>query len=104
MQRDSLGVATSPARAWSIVALLWFTFLLNYIDQQTVFSIYPSLSRELGFTSVQLGLIGSVFLWVYSLSSAVTGRPCLGQMSDSTLVNLLIPKFKNEKQKLCPNM
>jgi MFS family permease len=74
MQVGSLGAATSPARAWSIVALLWFTFLLNYIDRQTVFSIYPSLSRELGFTSMQLGLIGSVFLWVYSLSSAVTGR------------------------------
>jgi sugar phosphate permease len=64
----------SPAHSWLVVALLWITFLLNYIDRQAVFSLYPSLQKDLGFTSAQLGLIGSVFLWVYSLSSVLTGR------------------------------
>ena len=66
--------AASPAHAWRVVALLWATFLLNYIDRQMVFSIYPSLRAGLGFTSGQLGLIGSTFLWVYSISSVATGR------------------------------
>lgn len=76
---DSIGVRSSPdgssrLRPWRIVALLWLAFLLNYIDRQAVFSIYPSLRHELHFTNLQLGLIGSIFLWVYSLSSVLTGR------------------------------
>src|SRR4051794_13731347 len=38
-----------------------------------VFSIYPALKADLGFTTVQLGLIGSVFTWVYSLAMPVAG-------------------------------
>ena len=35
---------------------------IYYIDRQVVFSIFPALRGDLGFTSVQLGLIGSIFL------------------------------------------
>jgi MFS family permease len=66
--------APSSTRAWGVVALLWVAFLLNYIDRQAVFSIYPSLRSDLRFTNGELGLIGSIFLWVYSVSSVVTGR------------------------------
>ncbi|MFN7935567.1 MAG: MFS transporter [Bryobacteraceae bacterium] len=57
-----------------LVALLWVALALNYIDRQMVFSIFPALKRELAFTDVQLGLIGSVFAWVYSLGMPVAGR------------------------------
>jgi MFS family permease len=66
--------AVGRGRAWAVVGLLWLAFLLNYIDRQVVFSIYPSLRAELGFTNATLGLIGSVFLWVYSASSGLMGR------------------------------
>src|ERR1700674_2608493 len=71
---DPYPSAAPAARAWRVVALLWLAFLLNYVDRQMVFSIYPSLRADLGFTHIQLGLIGSIFLWVYSLSSALMGR------------------------------
>ncbi|MBS1829044.1 MAG: MFS transporter [Acidobacteria bacterium] len=58
----------------ALVALLWVALALNYIDRQMVFSIFPALKRELAFTDVQLGLIGSVFAWVYSLGMPVAGR------------------------------
>ena len=58
----------------ALVALLWVALALNYIDRQMVFSIFPALKRELAFTDVQLGLIGSVFTWVYSLGMPVAGR------------------------------
>ncbi|MFN3325016.1 MAG: MFS transporter [Bryobacteraceae bacterium] len=57
-----------------LVALLWVALALNYIDRQMVFSIFPALKAELQFTDVQLGLIGSIFTWVYSLCMPVAGR------------------------------
>lgn len=61
----------------ALVALLWVALALNYIDRQMVFSIFPALKRDLQFTDVQLGLVGSVFTWVYSL-----GMPIAGRLSD----------------------
>jgi len=58
----------------ALVALLWVALALNYIDRQMVFSIFPALRRELQFTDVQLGLVGSVFTWVYALGMPVAGR------------------------------
>lgn len=68
--------ATKPAPrlAWALVGLLWLAFLINYVDRQIVFSIFPVLRRELGFSDTQLGLTGSLFIWVYSLAMPFTGR------------------------------
>lgn len=68
------GAPAEPSQAWRVVALLWFTYLINYIDRQVVFSIFAALRRDLGFSETQLGLAGSVFTWVYSLAMPVTGR------------------------------
>jgi len=59
---------------WGAVALLWVAYFLNYIDRQSVFSIFPALKSELHFTNTQLGLVGSIFTWVYSICMAVSGR------------------------------
>ncbi|MBV9223879.1 MAG: MFS transporter, partial [Acidobacteriaceae bacterium] len=59
---------------WSVVAVLWGAFVLNYIDRQIVFSLFPVLTRDLHFSAVQLGSIGTVFTWSYSLSMPVAGR------------------------------
>jgi MFS family permease len=56
------------------VAVLWFAFALNYLDRQMIFSMFPLLRRDLGLTDTQLGLVGTVFLWVYSLSMPLAGR------------------------------
>jgi MFS family permease len=66
--------ATGTPNAWILVGLLWLTYLINYTDRQSVFSIFPVLRRDLGFTYTQLGLIGSVFIWVYSLCTPFAGR------------------------------
>ena len=39
-----------------------------------IFSIFPILKSELRFTDAQLGLTGSVFLWVYGLCSPIAGQ------------------------------
>jgi MFS transporter, Spinster family, sphingosine-1-phosphate transporter len=61
-------------RAWVTVGVLWLAFLINYVDRQVVFSIFPALQRDLAFDNRQLGLIGAVFLWSYSFCLPISGR------------------------------
>jgi MFS family permease len=67
-------MAALPRRAWLMVGLLWIAYLINYVDRQVVFSMFPVLQRELRFSDAQLGLIGTVFIWVYSLCMPLMGR------------------------------
>ena len=53
---------------------MWVALLLNYADRQVIFSIFPVLKSELGFTDTQLGLTGSMFLWVYAVGSPIGGQ------------------------------
>jgi len=62
-----------PLSAWLILAVAWLTFLLAYTGRQAIYSIFPILKNDLGFSNVQLGLTGSIFLWVYSLGSPIGG-------------------------------
>jgi predicted MFS family arabinose efflux permease len=59
---------------WPVVGLLWIAFLINYLDRQVVFSIFPVLARDLHFSNTQLGLTGTVFTWVYCVSMPLAGR------------------------------
>ena len=64
-------------RAWLLLGFLWIAFCLNYCDRQLVSAIFPLLRSDLGFTNTQLGLTGSLFLWMYGL-----GSPLAGQLAD----------------------
>jgi MFS transporter, Spinster family, sphingosine-1-phosphate transporter len=64
---------TARQRAWLLVAVLWPVALLNYTDRQVVFSVFPLLSSQLGLSNVQLGLLSTVFLWVYGILSPISG-------------------------------
>ena len=66
--------ATRSAGPWRLVAVIWLGYVLNYVDRQVAFSIFPVLRQELGFSSSQLGLLGSLFIWTYSLVNLFSGR------------------------------
>ncbi len=75
----------TPARAptqrsatykWWVVAMLWFVCFFNYADRQAIFAVFPKLKEEFGFDPVQLGLIGSAFMWVYSAGAPFAGYLC----------------------------
>ena len=53
--------------------MLWCVVLLNYLDRQVVFSIFPLLQRDLNASSVQLGLVGTIFLLMYGVASPFAG-------------------------------
>ena len=75
---------------WRVVACLWIAFALNYIDRQAVFSIFPVLRKDLGFTSSQLGLIGTLFSWLYALCMPLAGYFADGLRRDRLIVISLV--------------
>lgn len=58
---------------WIVVGLLWLVCFFNYADRQAVFSVFPILKADLHLTDVQLGIIGSSFMWVYALAAPAAG-------------------------------
>jgi MFS family permease len=62
---------------WWVVFMLWFVCFFNYADRQAIFAVFPTLKKEFGFDTVELGLIGSAFMWVYAF-----GAPAGGIISD----------------------
>jgi MFS family permease len=58
---------------WSVVGMLWFVCFFNYADRQAMYSVFPKLKEEFGFDAVQLGLIGSAFMWVYAFGAPIAG-------------------------------
>jgi MFS family permease len=70
---------------WAVVGMLWFVCFFNYADRQAIFSVFPKLKSEFGFNAVQLGLIGSAFMWVYA-----AGAPFAGFLADRWPRNQLI--------------
>lgn len=73
---SSIRPAVSPSYKWWVVGMLWFICFFNYADRQAIFAIFPKLKEEFGFDKVQLGLIGSAFMWVYAFGAPLAGFIC----------------------------
>jgi MFS transporter, ACS family, D-galactonate transporter len=61
------GVAVRASRfRWFIVALLFVTTVINYVDRSSISIAGPAIREDLHLDSVELGLIFSAFAWAYS--------------------------------------
>lgn len=58
---------------WWVVVMLWFVCFFNYADRQAIFSVFELLKSEMGLSDVQLGIVGSSFMWVYAGFGAFAG-------------------------------
>ncbi len=56
-----------------ILLILLLINLFNYIDRQVLFAVFPLLSKDLNLNDAQLGLLGSVFMIVYTLTAPIIG-------------------------------
>ncbi len=72
----SSAASRKPSYKWWVVAMLWFVCFFNYADRQSIYSVFPKLKEEFGFDKVQLGLIGSAFMWVYAGGAPFAGYIC----------------------------
>ena len=68
-----------------LVAFMWVAYFLNYCDRQAISAMFPVLKSDLGMTDFQLGLTGTIFLWVYGC-----GCPIAGQLADKFSKRLLV--------------
>jgi MFS family permease len=78
--QPEVGAAETMSRRcsykWWVVLMLWFVCFFNYADRQAIFAVFPKLKEEFGFDKVQLGLIGSAFMWVYAAGAPLAGVVC----------------------------
>ncbi len=58
---------------WVVVALFWVAYFLNQADRQVLFSVFPLIQAEFALDNAKLGLMGSVFFWVYALMVPIAG-------------------------------
>ena len=61
------------------LALLLAANLLNYIDRQVLYAVFPLVKADLSLSDTALGLLGSAFMLCYMLSA-----PLLGWIGDRT--------------------
>lgn len=53
--------------------MLWSVSFFNYADRSALFALFPLLQREMHLSTVQLGLLGSSFAWMYGLLGPFSG-------------------------------
>ena len=58
---------------WAVVVMLWFVCFFNYADRQAIFSVFPLLKKEMALSDMQLGIVGSAFMYIYALSGPFAG-------------------------------
>lgn len=58
---------------WAVVLMLWIVSFFNYADRSAITAVMPMLRDHYGFSSADLGLLSTAFLWVYSLAAPLGG-------------------------------
>lgn len=65
--------ASSSARAWSIVGLMFLFMVINWADKAVIGLSAVPVMRDLHLTHTQFGVIGSSFFLLFSLSGILVG-------------------------------
>jgi len=59
---------------WRILALIFFSTTINYLDRQVIGILKPYISSDLGWTEADYGYIVSFFSIAYALGLLLTGK------------------------------
>ena len=65
--------APALSSANGILALCWLTYAAYYLGRVNLAVALPVLGNDLGWSPAALGLLGSVFYWVYAAGQLVNG-------------------------------
>jgi len=68
-----------PRIQYAILATLLAANLLNYIDRQILYAVFPLIKADFNLSDTQLGLLGSAFMLSYMIFA-----PLLGWIGDHT--------------------
>jgi MFS family permease len=80
----------SGSYRWWLVAMLWVVCFANYGDRQAIFSVFPLLQKAFALNLVQLGVMGSAFMWVYALFGPLAGWLCDRASHRWTIIGALL--------------
>ena len=73
--------STRPgARAWFVLAILCFVYVLNFLDRQLLSILAKPIQDELGVTDGQLGLLGGLYFAAFYCILAIP----VGWLADRT--------------------
>ena len=73
-------VARPGTRAWVVLAILCFVYVLNFLDRQLLSILAKPIQDELGVTDSQLGLIGGLYFAMFYCILAIP----VGWLADRT--------------------
>jgi predicted MFS family arabinose efflux permease len=73
VQPESRPLPVNTSAKWTLLFFLWCCYVLNHADRQVVYTLFPALQQQFGFSNAILGLTGALFLWVYAISSPLSG-------------------------------
>ncbi|HTX19186.1 MAG TPA: MFS transporter [Bacteroidota bacterium] len=59
---------------WTICALLFLATTINYLDRSVLGILAPTLQKEIGWTPIEYGYIGTVFTGAYAIGLVLFGR------------------------------
>lgn len=79
-QGVSLKPATVGHRAWIALAMLWFVYVLNFLDRQLMSILAKPIQDTLHVSDSQLGLIGGLYFALFYCSIAIP----VGWLADRT--------------------
>lgn len=58
---------------WEVLGLLWFAYLLNQADRQVFNVVLPLMKEDLVLSDFQIGIIATIFNFIYALLVPVAG-------------------------------
>jgi MFS family permease len=58
---------------WELILLLWVAFFLNQGDRQIFNSVLPLIRENLGLSDLQLGLVATIFTFLYGILVPIAG-------------------------------
>jgi sugar phosphate permease len=71
---NTLAQATPISRIrWGIILILLLAAVVNYLDRANLSIANTTIAREFGFSSTEMGLLLSAFLWPYALANLPAG-------------------------------
>lgn len=78
-------LANFAGRHWRVLGVLALINLVNYVDRQIIFPLFPFLRREFGLSHLQFGSLATAFTIVLSIGSLP-----LGMLADRTSRRLVV--------------
>ncbi len=64
----------STERQNLIVSTIWITYALFYLGRVNLSVVLPTLALALGVSRAEVGILGTVFFWVYGIGHFVSGE------------------------------